>query len=473
MTTRPVGGVHPTALISWAHRDPSWDDMAAERRRDHVLRLALKLRESGIDCDVDAYHPNEDWTRWGPIRVTSVDVVLIVVSESWRHAWEGTGDPAQHIGAAAEASALKSLEVRVGRTALQQRCRLLLLPGSDDADVPTGMHGIQRYRLGGFTPNNLEPLLRDLTGQPDILVPPLGPLPVLPPSVGSPSEMASDDSGEAEQLRNQLAALPTPEPQDSQQLPWVRARHRIEGRLAELATPDRVDHTQRPVEPIRWFALPEAASVTWRAEWSRGSSVSDGAAVVLHVVPYPARLLSRRLRSELQVQLAAGMRSLDLGTSNSGLQTNERDDASWFTQPAQHGRYGEVRRGEFTGCRIDSNGQISVWFTLARDSMGSVLDEHEVTRHLALGLELAASLLAHPDLESSTQCAVAVELDDTILLTDGAIAGLGRRSPASMRGATRGGVRIPAEEAVMVDDLRRAEAIAAPLSRMLVEEWRR
>lgn len=465
--------MHPTALISWAHRDPDWDDATAARRREDVLRLAQQLRANGIDCDLDAYHPNEDWTRWGPGRVDSVDVVLIVVSKAWRHAWEGTGDLTKHAGAGAEASALKSLEARRGRDELQQRCRLVLLPQSDDADIPLQMHGLQRYRL----PADAELLLRDLTGQPDVIAPRLGPVPVLPPAMGGEGDVGLQKSGDGVPLRDQLAALPTPQPQDGERVRWVQARTVIEAEAALLPTAPVAAARGYEPELVRWLELAEPATVIWRPEWSRTNTQSGGAVVVLHVLPHPARSFSRRLRGELRGRLVAALRSLALLAPEAGLDVDERDESTWASRPAQHGRYGQVLHGGFAGCRLAGNGQISVWFALAKDGMGSVLDETEVVRDLAAGLELAALLLEHPDLEPAGQraVAVAVELDDTTLLTDGTLEDLGHRTSASMRFLRRDGVRVPAEEAVPVEALRGAgsQAVAASLTRLLIDAWRR
>jgi hypothetical protein len=138
---------HPSALISWAHVDPGWSPDQIGARRDSVFALATALRHNGVDVDVDLYHlsASVDWTRWGPLRIAECDFVLVVVSESWRLAWEGRGDPSKGAGAAAEADSLRSTYA-VNRDTFRDKVRLVLLPGADSRDIPSGLHGVPRFR---------------------------------------------------------------------------------------------------------------------------------------------------------------------------------------------------------------------------------------------------------------------------------------------------------------------------------------
>lgn len=453
------------ALISWAHKDPHWDDAMTLARRNDVLRLTQALRRHGIDCDIDALHPNEDWTRWGPGRVASVDFVLVVVSSAWRHAWEGSGDPSRNIGAAAEASALKSIEARGGRNALQSKCRLIQLPGSADDDIPTGMHGLQRYSLNAFSRSDLEPLLRDLTNQPDIVMPALGAVPVLPPSL----DLSNFASTNPDEIRDRLFALPEVEPKDAPDVPWVQLRRSLESRLAKLED----ETSPGPDWPgVRWTTLPEPMPVVWRGG-SQVRTTADGAVVVVHAIPLPERRVSRRLLEDVKEAVITKLRSAAFVCAVDGLSVSHQPDAVVILNPVRPRRWDEVKQAEFSGCRVAGDGQMSIWFSLARDSSGSVLDEGEVSRDIMRGLTVVHAMASA--IGGVNMCALGAELDDTTLLTDGTLNDLGNRSSATMRGFSSQTCRIPVEEAVPVDDLvgREGTQVAATLARLLVDAWRR
>lgn len=237
----------PRALISWAHVDPSWKsetrDSQAKARKDAVLRLGATLRSSGVDADLDLYHATEgvDWTRWGPGKVADCDVVLVVVSEAWKEAWEGRGDPTRGAGAAAEASALRSIEAR-DRSLFLKKTRLVLLPGSASDVIPDGLNGVPRYTLATIDAVGVEQLLRDLSGQAEHPMPPLGQLPVLPPSLlGQDSVAVAGTSAvvtRRARLESALEALPNPAREDDPKVPWLQERERVEDQLEELNTTD-------------------------------------------------------------------------------------------------------------------------------------------------------------------------------------------------------------------------------------------
>ena len=58
-----------------------------------------------------------------------------------------------------------------------------MLPGSSPEDIPLwlGPASAAHYQVSEYTVAGAEKLLRLLTGQPAVTVPPLGPVPVLPP----------------------------------------------------------------------------------------------------------------------------------------------------------------------------------------------------------------------------------------------------------------------------------------------------
>ncbi|RFA23672.1 Ltp family lipoprotein [Subtercola boreus] len=174
---------HPSAFISWAHVDPDWSQREIDARRELVFNFATALRGNGVDADVDLYYLTDpvDWTRWGPSRVDECEFVLIVVSNSWRLAWEGGGDSSKGAGAAAEADSLRSIYA-ADRKVFIEKVRLILLPGANSEDIPSGLHGVPRFRIETIDEAGLSDLLRSLTKQPEFMKNALGPLPELPPN---------------------------------------------------------------------------------------------------------------------------------------------------------------------------------------------------------------------------------------------------------------------------------------------------
>jgi hypothetical protein len=80
----------PTAVISWAHGDDGWQVTIAE--------LAFRLRDLGIEVDVDLWHlhdPSVNWSTRGPQAIQEREFVPIPVSAAYRERWEGKrrGEP--------------------------------------------------------------------------------------------------------------------------------------------------------------------------------------------------------------------------------------------------------------------------------------------------------------------------------------------------------------------------------------------
>ncbi|WP_091935811.1 hypothetical protein [Blastococcus sp. DSM 46786] len=272
----------PQVIISWSHasnagrgfKDPAAKRAADEAWRDEVLEFFVALRRSGIDAEIDLAHFSErgvDWTRWGPTMVRERDVIA-VVNAGWRRAWEESGDGFTGRGAAAEVDVLLSI-FNEDRDVFQEKVLLVLLPGSDDSDVPYGLGRLQRVRVRAFDDDGLTPLLRILTDQPEYPLPPLGAIPLLPAAasaviqrrldhpaavegrVGAHDHVGITDSvtvelvrggaekeAEAEaELRDEIALLrsalrqvPQPGPGEGPHIPWFRTWEQLQIQLDGL-----------------------------------------------------------------------------------------------------------------------------------------------------------------------------------------------------------------------------------------------
>ena len=131
--------------------------------------------------------------------------------------------------------------------------------------------------------------------------------------------------------------------------------------------------------------------------------------------------------------------------------------------------------GEFLGLRAGRSGQVSVWYSMPRDGMGSVLDEHRLTHDLQKALGAAAELLETACGDSLGRVAVAAELINTTSLTDGTVDELGRRSQATLSGAFGRSARMEPEESVYARDLHAPTSwsVAGTVAKVLVRSWRR
>ena len=170
-------------FISWAHSHASWTQKQVSAWQESVATLASTLRQSfGIDADIDLFHLHEsvDWTRFGQRGIVNNQRVIVVLSKAWAERWEGTNVPTEGAGAAREADALHGLFSR-DQSEWQNKIVIVVLPGVTTADLPVDLDRVARVYIDPSDPDTYEPLLRNLTGQPQYVKVPLGTVPELPP----------------------------------------------------------------------------------------------------------------------------------------------------------------------------------------------------------------------------------------------------------------------------------------------------
>lgn len=452
----------PTALISWAHTNPGWSDEQNRQRQDHVLRLAAELRQSGIDVDLDLFHLSEsvDWTRWGPQQVDGNDFVLVIVSDRWSTAWEGTGDPTRGAGAVAEADALQSL-FAIDRSKFLNKVRPVLLPGATDSDIPRGLHGIPRFHFTPGDADQLQVMVRALTGQPEFTPTPLGPLPVLPPvalQTGVP---------EQEHLANALRALPSPTAGDEPSAPWYRERQDVENRLRALDPPTAA---AGDTETTRFASLTEPVTVQWRSEFAPTSG--SRAILAIHLLPVPAAPLTARVLATTASELPARVRTSPVIDVTQALRANDDDDGTSVlivSSDDQRWGYREAAPPAVQGIRVGRNGQVSVWTTLPADSMGTLIDESSLTSAISdcLTLAHAAAPIASPRL------AIAAEIDPVAMVNIGAAGGPPRTTMIMHGFGSSDRFRLDPDESIDLQAVFKDRAeIATVVASLMMRSWR-
>lgn len=159
----------PRVFISYSHD--------SEPHREAVLRLAQELRAWGVDVLLDRFvvAPAEGWPRWMMSQVESADFVIVVCTATYRRRFEGQEAAGKGKGATFEG--LLAIQHLYDEGSRNARFIPVIFEGTPEGDIPSVLRPYQRYTL----PRDLEPLFRHITGQPEIVAAPLGPLKVLQP----------------------------------------------------------------------------------------------------------------------------------------------------------------------------------------------------------------------------------------------------------------------------------------------------
>ena len=240
--------VTPTAFVSWAHSSGEWDVSQVKQWERTIALLADSLNRFGIMTDVDLYHQHEtggDWNRYGFSAIRESDFVLVAVSRGWLRRFEGTEAASIGAGSSREADVLLDL-FNDDRDEFRRKVILLFLPETDTEDIPVTLGGLRRFRIGGFSANGLDDLLRTLHGKPRYRRPLVGP----PPSFESetldrPSltfrEKSDASLGEKSNLRHRTDAVDIPQ---------------SEPRATPSPSPTSIQSVDRdrPISPIRRWA---------------------------------------------------------------------------------------------------------------------------------------------------------------------------------------------------------------------------
>ncbi|MDP9983884.1 hypothetical protein J2W14_003307 [Pseudarthrobacter oxydans] len=182
-------------LVSWAHKDESWNTKETAAWETEVMDFALVLRHNGIDADVDLFYSHDklaDWTRFGQKAVEESEYVLVAMTKAWAERWSGTNKPNVGAGVAVEADTLKGI-FNTNQDSLQNKLKIVVLASKGASDIPHDMARFQRFHVDVNKPETFTDLLRTLTNQPYYVKPPLGNVPVLSPAVRrAPRQLASD-----------------------------------------------------------------------------------------------------------------------------------------------------------------------------------------------------------------------------------------------------------------------------------------
>lgn len=191
--------------------------------------------------------------------------------------------------------------------------------------------------------------------------------------------------------------------------------------------------------------LADVPAINWRDDWSRARH-QDGSAVptlAVHVWQVAANRLSARSMSTVQPRLVASVRRSEVVPQDVGLTPTVDAESVAVSIPAPAARYGTVSVGHPLGVRVQSDLQISAWRSLPRDGLGTILDAADLRSAIAESLRLVGAT----GLVTVDRLAIAVELTNLSLVSEGTLTGVSRTS-GSMGFAPEGPIRITPDETV-------------------------
>lgn len=162
---------NPKVFISYSH------DSDAHMNR--VFDLSERLRDEGIDCEIDQYEtsPPGGWPRWTRNQIKEADHVLVVCTKNYEQRYEATEKKGVGAGAKWEGAIITQqlYEAEGGR----HKFIPVVFSVEDTRHIPVELRGATFYILDDE--KGYEDLYRHLTGQPKAVKGQLGKLRSLPP----------------------------------------------------------------------------------------------------------------------------------------------------------------------------------------------------------------------------------------------------------------------------------------------------
>lgn len=171
----------------------------------------------------------------------------------------------------------------------------------------------------------------------------------------------------------------------------------------------------------QWSPLSGSLSIVWRSELPGVRKEGGAAALEMHLIPVDQQHLEVRQLGNLQTQLTGLGRDRGLFGATDGVDTYSGSDLVFCQTKEDINNSG-------SGLLVTRSGQRGVWFTLPRDSLGSVLDLADVQPRL----ESLLSLLLSIPISNAPRYAVALRVFPCIMLNVGSASVVGVRQSATM-----------------------------------------
>jgi len=207
----------PKAFISYSHDSPA--------HLDRILSLSNRLRADGINCIIDQYEqsPSIGWPTWCDKEIEQSTFVLVACTDTYLRRFKKEEIPHKGLGVTWEGHIIsQELYNAQGRN---DKFIPIIFSDADFPSIPLVLQSASYYQVA----DSYEQLLRRLTNQPSIIMPPVGavkPMPAREPLSPQPTLARKQDFQTAWQL---------PYPRN----PFFTGRETVLARLHESLTQTR------------------------------------------------------------------------------------------------------------------------------------------------------------------------------------------------------------------------------------------
>ncbi|MEP9362940.1 DUF4062 domain-containing protein [Nocardioides sp. CN2-186] len=224
---------------------------------------------------------------------------------------------------------------------------------------------------------------------------------------------------------------------------------------------------------LTYHALGELPDVTWRSDWDDPRVHQQGPATIeLHVLPLGTDPIPLRVMRTMTDRLVTALRSSGSLPIHAGVEPRSDDQSATveLPPPARRGPIDVLRPSHVMGARVESSGQVSVWWALPTDGMGGVLNAADLTSNVAASLRLAGLV----GVGAARRLAVAAGVEGSMIsVVDGPLGQTGR-SRANFGFGGDEPVRVLPDESVSPAALDRgADELARDLAAALLEKFGR
>jgi hypothetical protein len=216
-------------------------------------------------------------------------------------------------------------------------------------------------------------------------------------------------------------------------------------------------------------ALTRSPEVRWRSDIQNHGFETRKGILEVHAVPVDEVPYSGRVMRQFADSMADRIRRTGVVDSNASLECVSSEESVVVNVLLQQANAWDTPRSDsIVGICLFKTGQVSVWSTLPRDSMGEILDPDRLPLQLASSLRLIGAL----NIVDGGRLAIAIGLDPGAMLTVDKFDPYRSRTRSTGLSMSDNPLRLSPDESVSLSALDEGAAeVAADLARGLIEAF--